>query len=234
MKSSPKLRVAQLFILYLLLSAAAHAANNPWPQPEAYVSDYAGVIAEKEEALLNQLAMTLEQKTKVQLAVVTIDSFQDRGFATIEEAAVNLYEEWGIGQKETNEGLLILTALKDRQWRIEVGYGLEGVIPDVIASRLGRTLLADAFRAGRYGQGLYDLSVALIARIAEERNIPLSEFQFDAAAAQRAEQARSHAGRDSSGGGFLPLIIGVIMFIFFLKNPQLFLLYMLFGGGRHD
>ncbi|MBN2328301.1 MAG: TPM domain-containing protein [Candidatus Omnitrophica bacterium] len=230
-----RLFIAKLFIICLLLTAAAaQAAKTPWPKPEAYVSDFAGVISGREEALLNQLAATLEKKTNVQLAIVAIESLQDRGFGTIEEAAVDLFEQWGIGQKETNEGLLILTALKERKWRVEVGYGLEGVIPDVIASRLGRTLLVDAFRAGRYGQGLYDLSIALTARIAEERNIPLSEFQLDAAAVQRAEQARSKAGRGGSAGGILPIIFGIVMFIFFIKNPKLFLLYMLFGGGRHN
>ena len=221
-----------LWTLLLALAAALPvcAANQPWPKPANYVSDYANVVSDREEAQINQLARTLDQKTKAQLAIVTITNLKERGYATIEEAAVALFEQWGVGQKGEDNGLLVLVSVNDRKWRIEVGYGLEGDIPDSIASRMGRNLLPDAFRAGRYGQGLTDLSVALVAKIAETKNIPLSEFNLSANTA-RSNPRQNERGR-KSGGGFLPIIFGIIMFVFFIRNPQMFLLWMLMGGGR--
>lgn len=219
-------------VLALAGTVWAASAPQPWPKPANYVSDYAGVISESDENRLNQLASVLDKKTQAQLAIVSISSLGERGFATVEEAAESLFREWGIGRKGQDNGLLILVSINDRKWRVEVGYGLEGDIPDVVASRLGRTLLPDAFRAGRYGEGLYNLSVSLVAEIAKAKNIPLGEFNLQAAPAPRPNRA---GGRSDSGGsalgGLFSLIMGIVIFLFFVRHPNLFLLYLLMGGG---
>ncbi len=227
-----QVRLGLILLLVFITASYTVAAQKPWPEPRNYVSDFGNVISERSEQGINQLALALQQKTKAELAVVTINNLKEHGYGTVEEAAVALFEQWGIGRKGENDGLLILVAVKDRKWRIEVGYGLEGVIPDVKASQLGRTLLPDYFRQGKYGEGLLNLSAALIAEIAKDRNIPLSEFQISGAVSP-APSRKSQQGskRGSPLGGFLPMIMGIVMFIFFVRNPKLFLLYMLMGGG---
>jgi len=75
---------------------------------------------------------------------------------TIEEYAVKAFEKHDIGQKDKDNGLLIVVAVQDRKWKIEVGYGLEPIINDAKAGLIGRTYFTDAFRENRYGDGIYD------------------------------------------------------------------------------
>ena len=222
-----------LFFLFCAVYTVA-AAVQPWPKPVHFVSDFANVIPESQKREMIQLAQRLEDKTKIQLAVATIPSFAERGFGSIEETAVDLFKQWGIGQKGENNGLLILVALKERKWRIEVGYGLEGTIPDVVAFRIGENLLPNAFRRGRYGEGLLNVMTALAARIAQEKNVPLTELNVPPS------QPRNPSAQ--SGGGAVG-VVGVIFSMFFLlifvflifsvavRHPFLFLLWSLLNSG---
>ena len=96
-------------------------------KPTGYVIDLAHVITPDTQAKISAMATELQQKTGSQIAVVTVNSLEGE---TKEEYAVNLYKHLGIGSKKTNEGVLLLLAPKDRQYKIEVGYGLEPVIND--------------------------------------------------------------------------------------------------------
>jgi uncharacterized protein len=80
----------------------------------------------------------------------------------IEEFSIRVAEAWKLGTKGRDNGLLVTVAVKDRQFRIEVGGGLEGEIPDVLARRIGDQILRPAFRAGRFGEGLYDAGAQLL------------------------------------------------------------------------
>lgn len=222
--------------IFLWVSVSPLAAPQSWPRPIQYTSDYAQVLTDSEENQINQLADLVRKKTQVQIAVATVDSIAARGYASIEEAAVTLFSQWGIGEKGKDNGLLILVAVKDRKWRVEVGYGLEGTIPDVVASRMGRTILPDAFRAGRYSQGLYDLTIAFVAEIARERNIPLSEFNVNAGAVPRTSHSKSSSQRQRGNplGSIFSAIMAVCVFLFFLRHPNLLILYLLMGGNRHS
>lgn len=93
---------------------------------------------------------------------------------TKEQYAVELYERWGIGKKGEDNGVLILISLKERSWRIETGYGLEGALPDVIASEIGRKVMVPYFKRGELGKGLLAGTRAVAARIAKEYKVELS------------------------------------------------------------
>jgi uncharacterized protein len=194
------------------------------------VNDFANVIDNQAENWMNNLATQLKQKSGDELAVVTISRLADYGFATVDEAAVDLFEDWGIGEKGKDNGVLILVAVEDRRWRIEVGYGLEGPIPDARASQLGRSLLPDAFRQGRYGEGLQKLSRELVVMIAQERNLPLSELQADAAAAAPSNPRRNK----EKGGGIFSILMFLFFMYLFIRHPRLLLLFMMMGGGRSN
>ena len=155
---------------YILLvnQAAVHA--QALPKPSRYVSDFARVIDPSSLQRIERLCQELENKTGAQLAVVTIDSLKGE---PIEDFAVKLFEQWGIGKKDKSNGLLLLIAVQDRKSKIEVGYGLEPVITDGISGEILRSL-RPYFRANQYGEGLYSGAFALASRVAENAGVRLS------------------------------------------------------------
>ncbi|MCK4463846.1 MAG: TPM domain-containing protein, partial [Candidatus Omnitrophica bacterium] len=124
-------KITQIFIVILFLTAPLCFAQD-FPPPRGYVNDFADILSNEYETKLNAFASELENKTTSQIAIVTIDSIKPY---EIEDYAVRLFEKWGIGKKGKDNGVLILLALSDRNLRIEVGYGLEGAIPDAIAKQ---------------------------------------------------------------------------------------------------
>jgi len=104
-------------------------------QPCGFVNDYANVLSASEERQLVSMISEVRQKTGAEIAVVTIQSLEGN---EIDDFSNRLFEKWGIGQKGKDNGLLFLAAMKDRKMRIEVGYGLEGAIPDAQAGRIRR------------------------------------------------------------------------------------------------
>ncbi len=93
----------------------------------------------------------LEDKTGAQATVVVIDSLEGE---TIESYANGIFRNWGIGQKDKNNGLLILLSVKEKKWRVEVGTGLEGAITDIYSSRVMNEFAVPKFKQNQYGQGL--------------------------------------------------------------------------------
>ncbi|HLD39965.1 MAG TPA: TPM domain-containing protein [Candidatus Nanoarchaeia archaeon] len=137
------------FLISLLILPAVLAAEY---KPINYVSDYANILDENSEAQINALAEEIERNSTVEVAVLTIPSL-DGG--DIDQFAVETFHDWGVGKKDVNNGLLMVIAVEDREWRIEVGYGLEPIITDAMAGRIGRANFVDHFRAGNYGEGIY-------------------------------------------------------------------------------
>jgi uncharacterized protein len=133
-------------------------------RPSADVSDFAGILTPEEEASLEGRCRQLRQTTGAQLAVVTLQSMEG---GQIDDFAVKLFERWGIGQQDRNNGVLLLVAIEDRKARIEVGYGLEPILPDALAGRILDEELFPAFRQQRYADGL-NAAVARIALIVEK------------------------------------------------------------------
>src|SRR6185436_20451780 len=110
----------------VLLSVSAFALDTSKLKPTGYVNDFSHVLGAS-AAPIEAFCGAVERATGAQFAVVLVDSLEDE---PIEEVANRLYREWGIGKKGNNEGLLLLLAVKDRKQRAEVGYGLEGSLPD--------------------------------------------------------------------------------------------------------
>ena len=115
-----------LFLLVSLIGSPVSAAV-PKPQGDIYVQDFANLLDDSEKQELIQLGRTLEDQTKAQIAVLTVNSLEDQ---TPEEYALEAFRTYELGDKELNNGVLLLIANKDRKARIEVGYGLEGALPD--------------------------------------------------------------------------------------------------------
>jgi uncharacterized protein len=120
-------------------------------KPTADVNDYAGLLTPAERESLEARCRLLRQRTGAQLAVVTLKSLEG---GQIDDFANKLFKRWSIGEKGKDNGILLLVAVDDRQMRIEVGYGLEPIVPDALAGRIVQNQLRPNFRNQQYAAGL--------------------------------------------------------------------------------
>ena len=127
--------------------------------PQGHVSDWAGVFSPEQKADLESRIVAVRQATGAQLAVVALKSLQG---GEIQDFAVKLFEQWGIGEKGKDNGVLLLAAIEDRAMWIEVGYGLEGVLNDAKCGRIRDEWILPRFKEGNYAQGLSDGADALL------------------------------------------------------------------------
>ena len=151
--------------------------------PQGHVSDWAGVFSPEQKADLESRIAAVRQATGAQLAVVAVKSLQG---GEINDFAVKLFEQWGIGEKGKDNGVLLLAAIEDRAMWIEVGYGLEGVLNDAKCGRIRDKWILPRFKEGNYAQGLSDGADALLRVMggetlpepAEPENNPIAAVLF--------------------------------------------------------
>lgn len=156
----------KLFLtLCLALLPLTSTAEVAVPALSARVTDLAGVLQPEQHASLESRLATLEQEKGSQIAILTIPTTKPE---TIEQYSIRVAEHWKIGRKGVDDGLLILLASEDRAIRIEVGYGLEGVIPDAVAKRVISEIMTPYFREGDFYGGLDAAVNQLSALIAGE------------------------------------------------------------------
>src|ERR1019366_5484315 len=127
------MKISRVFIILGIITSPLFAKE--FPQARGRVNDFAGVLQEPSRRMLEQICADVERATSAELAVVTVASLK---VDTVEAVSNRLFREWGIGKKDKNNGVLILVAPKDRKMRIEVGYGLEAVLPDGLAGEIVR------------------------------------------------------------------------------------------------
>lgn len=160
-----------VLIFLLCLSLNAHPASVSLPMPINYVEDKADIISADYEQRLNGLLQELEQKTGVQFIVLTVST---TGGIPIEMYSIELVEQWKLGQENEDNGFLLTVALEDRKYRFEVGYGLEGFLTDQYCGRIGRQVLVPAMKQGRYSEGIYQATLAVVNTIADHYQVQLS------------------------------------------------------------
>ena len=132
-------------------SYTVETVPNPKQGGTGYVSDPNGFLSIEEIAQINQMIAELEGMATAQIAVVVLNSI---GVENPKDFATRLFEHWGIGQADTDNGLLILNVMDQRRTEFETGYGLEAVLPDAICYRVGMQELVPYFKENQYGQGL--------------------------------------------------------------------------------
>jgi uncharacterized membrane protein YgcG len=213
MSSGPSIRRSLAAAALLVLISASVFAS--FPKPSGPVNDFADILDAPTLAELKALSADVEAQTTSEIAVVTVTSLDGM---SVEEYANRLFREWGIGQKAADNGVLILVAPSERKIRIEVGYGLEGVLPDGLAGQIIREEFTPQFKDGHYPQGIL-LGTRRVAEVvrrnhtltADERK-QLDEAKGQGAAASasgtvprrvRRDRLRGLRQRDPAEGVFL-------------------------------
>lgn len=127
-------------LLLMILHPAPAATQSSLPHPTGWVNDFAGMIDAKTQRQISELCHELDAKTNAQIAVATIDSLQGKPIA---DYAHLLFNDWGIGHKEDNRGMLILLAKDDRKYYIAVGRGFEKLFPNGRVAAIGNKMIPD-------------------------------------------------------------------------------------------
>lgn len=147
----------KLISLLVLLPVVAFG----YPKPKGYVTDNANVLRDKVN--IEHRISEFHKSNGTEIAVVTIDTLDG---VPVEDYAHGLFKEWGIGKKGTNNGVLILVAVKDHKTRIEVGYGLEGTLNDSFCGRVIREDMIPQFKSGNFSEGIQYALTTIFHRIA--------------------------------------------------------------------
>ena len=128
-------------------------------KPESYVNDYARLLSPAVHQKLESVLSQFEKETSNQIVVAIFDSLEG---GSLEDFSIRLADKWKIGSKKNNNGVILLIFKNDRKVRIEVGYGLEGALPDVIADQIIRHEIVPAFREGNFDAGVENAVTAVI------------------------------------------------------------------------
>jgi uncharacterized protein len=210
----------RLAIALLALPLLLRAEPVSQLRPTDYINDFAHVLDADTIAQLDNICQQIDQKAHAQIAVVTINSLDG---SDIESYAVDLYKKWGIGSKATDHGVLLLFAIQDHKYRIEVGYGLEPILPDGKVGGIGREAVP-LLRQNDYKGAILLMTSRVADVIAQDAGIQLTSVpQFSA-------PPRGQPDKGLSGKQLL--ILGIILLIVLLTPLRRVLFWMLlFGGG---
>ncbi len=215
-----------LSVLLLACTGALWAERvQDLPAPTNYVNDFAGVLSPQTQASLNALCAQVDRQAHAQIAVVTVKSLDGE---PIENFATALEDKWKVGKKGTDRGLLLIFAINDRKYRVEVGYGLEGILPDGRVGDIGRQMVP------YLQQNDYDGAITLAVRqiagvIAADAGVTLNT-------GPRPTYAPAPQARPLTLGEVVVLGLVLLAVIFFLarfggSGLLGFLIGMFMGGG---
>ena len=181
------------------LASPGRALDVP-ARPEGRVSDYAGLLSPGARQRIESLIAQHEHVSSDQVAVAIFPSLDGE---SLEDFSIRLAEQWQIGSKEHDNGVILLVFVEDRKTRIEVGYGLEGRLTDALSDRVLRQILAPRFRAGDFDGGVERAVSAIIDIIQGEYTAPPEK------------DPEASANRDF-------MLFALFLFIFFFLGPTLF------------
>ncbi|HXY55316.1 MAG TPA: TPM domain-containing protein [Nitrospirota bacterium] len=207
-----KLVLCAILVICLFTSPAAAVTPEPPAVPQDYVVDLAGIIRDDVRNQLDAYLSELERKTTAQVLVLTIQSLDGED---IEGFSLRTAEKWKLGQKGKDNGLLIVVAVKDKKYRLEVGYGLESVLPDSLVGSIGREYLVPYFRRGDFSTGIFTATLAVIQAIASHEGVQITGVPGT---------RRIHEDRVQKPVGIFGTISLIVLFliavVLFVTNPR--------------
>jgi uncharacterized protein len=218
--------LSRIFGIAFILAVFIPAAQ--FPPPKGQINDFAGLLSNETAQSLEAAATDLRQKTGFELAVVTLTN---TGEIPIEDVANRLYREWGIGNKKTNEGALLIVLPDRRKVRIEVGYGAEGFLTDLQCNLIIRKIMIPAFKTDQMEAGIATGFWAIVEIAAQNYNVTIPQPQN----LPRMRPVREQEGEPISLPGVI-LIIVIVAFMLMTPFGRAILfgiiLSNLLGGGR--
>src|SRR5215475_8818144 len=203
------------FVLATLACASlslAQTRQNKFPAYSGHVNDFANILDRQTKEKLELWLTNFENMTGTQIAVVTVTSLEGR---PIEEYANGLYRAWGIGAKtgeHKDKGALLLVAIQDRRTRLEVGYGLEGDLPDGLAGEIIRRMRPE-LQQGKYSEAMIIGVRSILDTLAEKWNVNIAGIE-DRRYAYHAPAATPIGG----GASLLCLLAGILIFFLFISS----------------
>lgn len=198
-----------LLMAFIVFLCAFNVLCVPKFTQDGYVNDFAQVLNDDVKNYVISTGKTLCQKTSAQVVVVTIKSLQGE---SIDDYALSILRDWGIGDKDKNNGVLLLVATDDREVKIEVGYGLEGAINDGKAGNILDIHAAGYFKSNDWNSGIKETYAALLSEIYKEYKMDVPQ-----------EVTEIAGDSDSSNSGdiyfdIMVLVLIIILFIFFTRR----------------
>lgn len=214
-------RLGRVLIIAGLFLFSLQAFGLEVPKLNRRVTDLAGILSPSEEARLEENLMVFENETSNQIAVLIINSLDGE---SIEQYSIQVVDQWQLGTAQKDNGVLLLIAVQDRQVRIEVGYGLEGVLTDLISFQIIRNVIAPQFRNGNYYAGIdQGLRAIMMTTKNEYKGDPRQPKNYD-------------VERGKSIASLVFMIIFILIFLCSGKKGRRNLLWALFFsnmfGGR--
>ncbi len=207
-------------LLFSLLSPATSLAQSI-PAATAPVVDSAGVISESVEASLNQILRELRTRQGIQMGILTVKSLEGM---SVEGYSIKVAEQWKLGDAETDKGLLLLVAPKDRKVRIEVGQGLEGDLPDAYANRVIEYDILPHFKNG-------DFSSGVLAGVLGSVKYVAPQFYKELAQGQVGQSVRERPTKKSKKFSWVHALF-LLLFLFLRFGPLGLLGGSVIGGRR--
>jgi uncharacterized protein len=181
----------------LLLAIGLAAAQVAVPKLAARVTDLTGTLSQQQRIALEERLAAFEARKGAQIAVLLVPTTQPE---QIEQFSIRVAEQWKVGRKGVDDGAILVIAMKDRAMRIEVGYGLEGVLPDAVAKRIVEDYIIPRFKTGDYFGGI-DAGVSKMIAVVDGEPLP-------------PPRERPGAGRSNDSPDFPELLFLGFMLIF--------------------
>lgn len=194
-------------VLLLAWPVVAAPRIPPVPTRDIYAQDYGNVLSRETENRINRLSTELQSRTRAQIAVVTIPSLEGE---PIEEYSLALFRKWGIGDRKLNNGVLILIAVEEKKSRIEVGYGLEGALPDAKTGRIQDEFLRPGIESGDFNTALMNGYLSVLQEVGKEYSQQLKTTT------RTSPKKRSTWSDFDSLPGWVQILIGIGVVIFLL------------------
>lgn len=205
-----------VLLLFIFLTSA-HALNVP-AKPTARVSDYAGVLSSSYEYVLEKVLMDYERYSSNQIAVAVFNSLEGE---SLDGFSIKLAEQWKIGQKDKDNGVIMLVFIKDRKIRIEVGYGLESVLTDAAASNIINTAITPYFRRSEYGSGILSGVQSIIGVVSPK-------YQFTSSTGSRSRVNTRTQSVSSSQRALLMFVAFIFIVAVFIDLVR----YVIYSFGK--
>ena len=194
-----------LLTYFLFIVLWLQAQDIVIPKLTQRVTDLSGVLSSSEQNALESKLSAYEKEKGSQLAILILSTTGDE---TIEQFGIRVAEEWKIGREGVDDGIILLVAMEDRKMRFEIGYGLEGAVPDALAKRIITNVLTPEFRAGHFYKGIDNAMDVVISAISGEELPP--------AVSNTTSTSSSKGG--GSRGILILVIIGVLILHTVLKS----------------